>query len=61
MSLKKKEYKVNDRAKKAAHFFIACQADPATRVKVTEAMRVKGYSDLKAAILTLQMQVHRAI
>jgi hypothetical protein len=49
MSSKSKEYKVNDRAEKAAHFLIACkQANPATKVKVTEAMQVKMYSDLEA-------------
>jgi hypothetical protein len=32
-----------------------------SKVKVTEVMRLKGYSDLEAADLTLQMQVHRTI
>jgi hypothetical protein len=61
MSLEREEYKVNDCAEKAARFFIACQANPATKVKVIKAMRVRGYSDSKAAGLTLQMQVHCAI
>jgi hypothetical protein len=34
MSSKKKEHKVDDRAKKATYFFITCQANPATKVKV---------------------------
>jgi hypothetical protein len=59
--LKRKEYKVDDCAEKAAHFFIACHTDPATKVKVTEAMQVRGYSNGEAADLTLQMQVHCAI
>jgi hypothetical protein len=58
MSLKRKEYKVNDRAEKAARFFVACEANPNSRVKVTEVMRVRGYSNRKAANLMLQMQVH---
>ncbi len=59
MSLKRKEYKVNDCVEnKAARFFITCQENPDTKMKMTEAMRVKGYSNNKAANLTLQMQVH---
>ncbi len=61
MSSKRKEYKVNDCAEKAARFFIPCKANPATKMKVTEAMRVRGYSYCKAANLTLQMQVGRVI
>ncbi len=61
MSLKRKEYKVDNCAEKVARFFITCKAKPATKVKVTEAMWVRGYSDCKAANLTLQMQVHWAI
>ncbi len=49
MSSKRKEYKVDDNAEKVACFFIACQANPDTKVKVTEAMWVKGYSNSKAA------------
>ncbi len=45
----------------AAHFFITCQADPATTVNVKEAMQVRGHSNCKAADLTLQMQVRCAI
>ncbi len=62
MSLnRRKEYKVEHPAEKAARFLVACKANPDTRVKVTEAMQVRGYSDCKAADLTLQMQVHHAI
>jgi hypothetical protein len=61
MSSKRKEYKVNDCAEKAARFFAACKENPDTSVKVTEAMRVRGYSNCKAANLMLQMQVHHAI
>ncbi len=61
MSSKRKEYKVDDRTEKAACFFIACKADPATKVKVTEAMWVRGYSNHEAADLTLQIQMHCAI
>jgi hypothetical protein len=61
MTLKRKEYKVDDCAKKAAHFFIACHANTDTEVKVTEAMQVKGYSFSKPTDLTLQVQVHRTI
>jgi hypothetical protein len=32
MSLKRKEYKVDDRAKKAALFFLACEVNPDTRL-----------------------------
>jgi hypothetical protein len=57
MSLKRKEYKVDDHAEKAARFFVACKVNPATKVKVTEAMRVRGYSNHESADLMLQMQV----
>jgi hypothetical protein len=61
MFLKRKEYKINDCAEKAACFFVACHPDPATKVKVTEAMWMRGYSDCEGADLTLQMQVHCTI
>jgi hypothetical protein len=48
MSLKRKEYKVDGCTKKAAYFFLACKASPATRVTVPIAMRAKGYSDVEA-------------
>ena len=43
--MKRKEYKVGDRVKKAALFFLACEANPATRLSIPAAMRAKGYSD----------------
>ncbi len=58
MFSKGKKYKVYDHAKKAARFFITCQANPDTKAKVTEAVWVKGYSDSKVANSMLQMQVH---
>jgi hypothetical protein len=61
MSSKRKESKVDDRAEKAACFFMTCELNPATKVKVTEAMWVEVYSGLEAANSTLQMQVHWAI
>ncbi len=45
------------RSKKAALFFVACDANPDTRVKIPDAMRIKGYSPSKAADRSLQMQV----
>jgi hypothetical protein len=41
------EYHVDCRAKKAAIFFVACEPNPATRVKIPDAMRMKGYSPSK--------------
>ncbi len=61
MSSKMKEYKVDDHAEKARSFFVACEPNSATKVKVTEAMWVKVYSDLEAANSMLQMLVHQAI
>jgi hypothetical protein len=49
MSLKRKEYKVDGRAKKAALLFLACEANPDTRLSIPAAMRAKGYSDVEAA------------
>jgi hypothetical protein len=40
---------------------ITCQANSDIKVKVTEAMRMKGKLDSKAAKLMLQMQVHHTI
>jgi hypothetical protein len=51
MSSKRKEYKVENHAEKAAHFFVACKENPDTRVKMTEAMRMRGYSNCEAADL----------
>jgi hypothetical protein len=36
-------YKVGDRTEKTAHFFIACKANPATRLSIPAAMRAKGF------------------
>ena len=49
------------RAKKAAHFFVACHANPDTRVKIPDAMKIKGYSPSEAADRPLQMQVRREV
>jgi hypothetical protein len=49
MSLKRREHHVDRRAKKAALFFVACDENPDTRVKVPDAMRIKGYSPSEAA------------
>jgi hypothetical protein len=49
MSSKRKEYKVDDRAKKAALLFLACEANPDTRLSIPAAMRAKGYLDVQAA------------
>jgi hypothetical protein len=61
MSLKRREYHVDSRAKKAAIFFVACEQNPATRVKIPNAIRIKGYSPSGAANQALQMQVHRKV
>ena len=47
------------RSKKAALFFVACDANPDTRVKIPDAMRITGYSPSEAANRSLQMQVRR--
>ena len=44
-------------SKKVALFFVACDANPYTRVKIPDAMRIKGYSPSEAANRLLQMQV----
>jgi len=59
MSSKRKEYKVNDRAKKAALFGLACEANPATRLSIPAAMRAKGYLDVDAMDRILIQQVRR--
>jgi hypothetical protein len=58
---KRREYHVDLRAKKAATFFVACDAhsDTRVRVKIPDAMRAKGYSDSEAADRSLQQQVRR--
>ena len=47
------------RSKKAALFFVACDANPDTRVKIPDVMRINGYSPSEAADRSLQMQVRR--
>jgi hypothetical protein len=59
MSSKRKEYKVDDRAKKAALLFLACETNPDTRLSIPAAMRAKGYSDVEAADRILVQQVRR--
>jgi hypothetical protein len=59
MSSKRREYHVDRRAKKAALFFEACDANPDTRVKIPNAMRIKGYSPSEAADRSLQQEVRR--
>jgi hypothetical protein len=57
MSSKRREYHVDHCSKKVALFFVACDANPYTRVKIPDAMRIKGYSPSEAANRSLQMQV----
>jgi hypothetical protein len=54
-------YHVDRRAKKAALFSVACDANPDTRVNIPNAMRIKGYSPSEAADRLLQMQVRRKV
>jgi hypothetical protein len=49
MSSKRREYHVDCRAKKATNFFMACDLNPDTRVKIPDAMMIKGYSLSDAA------------
>jgi hypothetical protein len=49
MTLKRWEYHDDCRVKKAAIFFMACEPNPATRVKILDAMRIKEYSPSKAS------------
>jgi hypothetical protein len=57
MTSRRREYHVDCRAKKAAIFFVACEPNTATRVKIPDAMRIRGYSQSEAANQALQMQV----
>jgi hypothetical protein len=59
MYSKRKEYKFDDHAKKAALFFLACEANPDTRLLIPTAMRAKGYSDVEAANRIMVQQVCR--
>jgi hypothetical protein len=50
MSSKRREYHVDCRAKnKVTNFFMACDLNPDTRVKIPDEMRIKGYSLSEAA------------
>jgi hypothetical protein len=57
MTLRRREYHVDCRAKKAAIFFVAWEPNTATRVEIPNAMRIRGYSQSKTADRVLQMQV----
>ncbi len=57
MPSRRREYHVDCRAKKAAIFFVACEPNTATRVKILDAMRIRGYSQSEAVDPALQMQV----
>jgi hypothetical protein len=57
MTSRRREYHVDCRAKKAAIFFVACELNTATRVKIPNANRIRGYSQSEAADRGLQMQV----
>ncbi len=59
MSSKRKEYKVDARAKKAALFFLACEPNPVTRLSIPAAMIAKGYTDVEATNQILVQQVRR--
>ncbi len=59
MTSRRRKYHVDCRAKKAAIFFVACEPNTATRVKIPNAMKIRGYSQSEAADRALQMQVRR--
>jgi hypothetical protein len=44
----KEEHNVDAGAKGAASFFMACSGNPVRTLKITTAMRAKGYSDTEA-------------
>jgi hypothetical protein len=56
----RKEYGVDKRAQAAAQFYVECNKNPNTKLKIPAAMRAKGYSDDDASNRTLQAQVRRA-
>jgi len=60
MFSKRKEYKVDDSTvnEKATCVSVVCDLNPAAKVKMSEAMQAKGYTDLEAAGFTLRQQVH---
>ena len=60
-SKRREEYHVDCCAKKAAIFFVACEPNPATRLKIPDAMRIKGYFPSEAADRAQQMQVHHEV
>jgi hypothetical protein len=61
MTSRRREYHVDCRAKIATIFFVACELNTATRVKIPNAMRIRGYSQSEATDRGLQMQVrHKA-
>jgi hypothetical protein len=57
MTSKRKEYKFDDCATKAALFFLACDANHVTRLSIPAATIAKGYSDVEALDGTLVQQV----
>ena len=59
MSSKKKEYKADNHAKKAALFSLTCDTNHVTRLSIPAAIRAKEYSGVEALDGTLQMQVCR--
>jgi hypothetical protein len=61
MTSKKREYHVDCRAKKAAIFFVAFKPNPATKVKIPNAMRIKEYSPSEASNQALVHQKAKKI
>jgi len=57
MSSKRREYKVDNRAKMAALLFLACETNPDSRLSIPAAMRAKGYSDVEVSDQILVQQV----
>ena len=51
------------RAKKADQLFVVCEGnpDPTGRLRVTDVMRLRGYSGDEVVNRNLQMQVHREV
>jgi hypothetical protein len=59
MSSNRKEYQDDDRAKKAALFFLGFKENPATKLSIPAAMIAKGYLDVEAVDQILAQQVRR--
>ena len=59
MPLKRKEYRRDERAEKAAKLYLFCARDPDESLKVPAAMMARGYTPEEAANRALQMQVRR--